>query len=100
MKLIFLFVFHRFPAEGFLLHANLHDQGQEILTSYPDSTPETRVPVLGLLQTQNLDSHYEPKNSIDEGEDPKHKQTKTPGRIAVFGDSNCIDESHMKKRKC
>ncbi|XP_066138498.1 membrane-bound transcription factor site-1 protease isoform X2 [Euwallacea fornicatus] len=61
-----------FPKDGIILGAHLEDQGVEILG---ESDPNKyKVPILGLLQT----------SSAGRG-----------GRIIVYGDSNCIDTSHL-----
>lgn len=63
----------RFPTNGVVLGATLLDQGSEILGG---KATKEKVPILGLLQTQN---------------------NVNSGRIAVYGDSNCIDNSHLQK---
>ncbi|XP_048828805.1 membrane-bound transcription factor site-1 protease isoform X1 [Brienomyrus brachyistius] len=63
----------RFPEDGIVIAKTLKDQGLEVLkqeTAVVDS-----VPILGLYQTPS------------EG----------GGRIALYGDSNCIDDSHRQK---
>lgn len=64
----------KFPSSGVLVAASLQDQGQEVITG--ESMAAGRVPVLGLLP--------------DVGQ-------KASGRLAVYGDSNCLDSSHMQK---
>ncbi|XP_014249873.1 membrane-bound transcription factor site-1 protease [Cimex lectularius] len=63
----------RFPSKGTVLSAKLTDQGNEILGG---RTRKEEVPILGLLQTQD---------------------SKSSGRIVVYGDSNCIDNSHLQR---
>ncbi|XP_075216075.1 membrane-bound transcription factor site-1 protease isoform X1 [Lycorma delicatula] len=66
----------RFPENGIVLSFPLKDQGSEVLGIEVKNIE--KVPILGLLQTQSLD--------------------KTPsGRIVVYGDSNCLDNSHLQK---
>ncbi|XP_060535660.1 membrane-bound transcription factor site-1 protease isoform X2 [Cylas formicarius] len=64
---------HEFPKDGVLLSAALNDQGAQILEE-PDQT-DHKTPILGLLQS---------------------KATDRSGRIIVYGDSNCIDGSHLE----
>uniref|UniRef100_A0A8C5N646 Membrane-bound transcription factor site-1 protease n=1 Tax=Gouania willdenowi TaxID=441366 RepID=A0A8C5N646_GOUWI len=63
----------RFPEEGIVIAKNLKDQGLEVLKQ--ETAVVEGVPVLGLYQTPS-----------DGG-----------GRIALYGDSNCIDDSHRQK---
>ncbi|KAL6417067.1 hypothetical protein ACFW04_013021 [Cataglyphis niger] len=94
----------RFPKDGIILYAELHDQGQEFLEK--ESGTFTLVPILGLLQiTSKKDveaAHNEINNEALTDENNKKnyikKQTSTmPGRLVVYGDSNCIDDSHLQK---
>lgn len=67
------------------------------------------VPILGLLQTNNhmnmkeiYNDNYS-NNMISEKENMEKSNIKdqvniVPGRIVVYGDSNCIDDSHLQKR--
>ncbi|XP_039276563.1 membrane-bound transcription factor site-1 protease isoform X2 [Nilaparvata lugens] len=64
----------RFPDNGVVLAFPLQDQGAELLGVKTKITE--KVPILGLLQTQS-----------------KAKG----GRIVVYGDSNCLDNSHLQK---
>lgn len=66
-------VVSRFPEAGFLLRAELRDQGEELLRGLDKKSETMLVPILGLLQV------------------------KTRGRIAVYGDSNCLDDSHAQE---
>uniref|UniRef100_A0A3Q1GFJ6 Membrane-bound transcription factor site-1 protease n=1 Tax=Acanthochromis polyacanthus TaxID=80966 RepID=A0A3Q1GFJ6_9TELE len=63
----------RFPEDGIVIAKNLKDQGLEVLKQ--ETTVVEGVPILGLYQTPS-----------DGG-----------GRIALYGDSNCIDDSHRQK---
>lgn len=67
------------------------------------------VPILGLFQTNghiNLNEMYNDdhrNNLIVEKENMEKNNVKeqaniVPGRIVVYGDSNCIDDSHLQKR--
>lgn len=74
-------VIEKFPNKSFLIYQNLKDQGHEFLMEAVKKTYESireqLVPILGLHQTSD-------SKSIN------------PGRIAVYGDSNCLDTSHKK----
>lgn len=70
------------------MHAELKDQGQELLLESKVTSLQF-VPILGLLQVGNFE-----KNEIGKPESTPN----SAGRIAVFGDSNCIDDSHSHKR--
>lgn len=63
----------RFPEDGIVIAKNLKDQGLEVLQQ--ETAVVEAVPILGLYQTPS------------EG----------GGRIALYGDSNCIDDSHRQK---
>uniref|UniRef100_A0AAR2LDS8 Membrane-bound transcription factor site-1 protease n=1 Tax=Pygocentrus nattereri TaxID=42514 RepID=A0AAR2LDS8_PYGNA len=63
----------RFPEDGVVIAQTLKDQGLEVLKQ--ETAVVDNVPVLGLYQTPS------------EG----------GGRIALYGDSNCIDDSHRQK---
>lgn len=74
----------KFPKtdKSYLLKRELKDQGEEFLADAANRTSETKlenIPIIGLTQT---------KNNGDES---------NSGRIVVYGDSNCIDSTHMKK---
>lgn len=64
----------KFPEDGVVLSHNLKDQGHEVLKG--ESKTMEGVPILGLYQTTSA-----PES----------------GRVALFGDSNCLDNSHMQK---
>ncbi|XP_063225096.1 membrane-bound transcription factor site-1 protease-like isoform X2 [Bacillus rossius redtenbacheri] len=64
----------RFPSEGIVVFQQLKDQGEEILGSETKVTES--VPVLGLLQSTATDRS---------------------GRVTVYGDSNCLDNSHLQR---
>ncbi|XP_043793205.1 membrane-bound transcription factor site-1 protease [Apis laboriosa] len=97
----------RFPKDGVILYAELHDQGQELLLE-SESKSTMAVPILGLLQTNghtNMKEIYNDNysnNIIAEKENMEKNNMKdqaniVPGRIVVYGDSNCIDDSHLQK---
>ncbi|KAI4469491.1 peptidase s8 [Holotrichia oblita] len=65
-----------FPESGLLISRKLKDQGQQILEPDADNKKLYQVPILGLLQS---------------------KSTEKSGRIVVYGDSNCLDTSHLDK---
>ncbi|GFV43245.1 hypothetical protein TNCV_2049261 [Trichonephila clavipes] len=64
----------RFPSNGLVITESLNNQGMEVLKGQADKVE--KVPILGLHQT----SHHP-----------------SAGRIAVYGDSNCLDTAHMQK---
>lgn len=64
----------KFPEDGIVISETLKDQGYEVLRG--DSRTVKNVPVLGLHQTLAKPSS---------------------GRVVIFGDSNCLDNSHMHK---
>ncbi len=74
----------RFPKshKSYLLQRELKDQGEEFLADAANQTSKSiteTIPIIGLTQT-----------SLN-GDDSNS------GRIVVYGDSNCIDSSHLKK---
>lgn len=88
----------RFPKDGVVLYAELLDQGQELLLE-KETGIATLVPILGLLQIASAKD--ENSNIIQQGKDNEEKdyvkeQTK-PGRLVVYGDSNCIDDRSLQK---
>lgn len=64
----------QFPENGLLIKRELKDQGKEVLGEAETTTYD--VPILGLLQT-----------NINE----------KSGKVIVYGDSNCLDNSHLQK---
>lgn len=64
----------KFPKDGILISRNLKDQGHEVVNG--DVKSVGKVPILGLYQTT-----VKPNS----------------GRVALYGDSNCLDNSHMQK---
>jgi membrane-bound transcription factor site-1 protease len=74
----------RFPKsnKNYLLQRELKDEGEEFLADAANRTSKSifeTIPIIGLTQT-NIN-----------GDESKS------GRIIVYGDSNCIDSSHLKK---
>ncbi|XP_062577910.1 membrane-bound transcription factor site-1 protease-like, partial [Saccostrea cucullata] len=64
----------KFPDDGIIVTQTLKDQGHEVLKG--SSVMKENVPILGLYQTVAQPSG---------------------GRVALYGDSNCLDNSHMQK---
>nr|XP_006817410.1 PREDICTED: membrane-bound transcription factor site-1 protease [Saccoglossus kowalevskii] len=62
----------KFPAEGVLVRQTLKDQGHEVLKG--ETVTAEDVPILGL-----------------------HQVADTSGRMVLYGDSNCLDSSHLQK---
>lgn len=94
----------RFPKGGIILYAELHDQGQEFLEK--ESGTSTLVPILGLLQVTSEKDVEAAQNDETDNEAPTDENDKKnyvkqmstmPGRLVVYGDSNCIDDSHLQK---
>ena len=89
----------RFPADGYLIYRPLNDQGETIM----------QMPVSPHMPNQrhlNLDNHKNrAKRSIDIESIIKTRPISMPilglveasggGRVAVYGDSNCIDSVHL-----
>ena len=75
----------KFPSSGHVITEQLKNQAHEVIKG------ETRlakdVAVLGLYQTES-------GKGAGESVPLKHG-----GRIAVYGDSNCLDNSHLQKGK-
>ncbi|CAG2063611.1 unnamed protein product [Timema podura] len=64
----------RFPKDGIVISHILKDQGEDILGTKSKVTES--VPILGIIQS---------------------KASEKSGRVAVYGDSNCLDNSHLQK---
>lgn len=100
-KILCLF---RFPKNGIVLYAELYDQGRELLEK--ESGISTLVPILGLLQVtgeQDVQAAYnsetDNKEQLHKNDERNYVQEYTKhGRLVVYGDSNCIDDSHLQKR--
>ena len=79
----------QFPSHGTVLRTDLSDLAHEMLEGETVRSPS--VPVLGLLQTESED---EPN---DESDGALDTEPKLAGRLVVYGDSNCLDNSHLQK---
>lgn len=79
----------RFPDSGEVISRSLKDQGLEILDADADPVASA-VPILGLLQSR--------PNEVDVDDATTEKMFSSPsGRVVVYGDSNCLDNSHLQK---
>lgn len=74
----------KFPEDGLLVVEDLKDQGREVDSGV--SVSASNVPILGIYQAHTV--------AAREG-----NATVSSGRIALYGDSNCLDGSHMQKGK-
>lgn len=78
--------------------------GQEVLEG--ESTNAELVAIMGFYQTQGsneVPTQHEllAHNSLSQEEEGTSRPTLTSaGRIVVYGDSNCADNSHMQKGNC
>jgi len=98
-----MYIMFRFPKDGIILYAELYDQGQELLEK--EKGTSVLVPILGLLQLiskKDIKESYkdEINNQIPQAEKNNVEEQTTSGRLVVYGDSNCIDDSHLQKRMC
>ena len=101
----------QFPADGLLLQQTLIDEGEEIVNN---RTVHVTANILGLYSVkeekeQDISSEHQPmdndrasvqnKSSKDfaENEQIVNEVKSQPGRIAIYGDSNCLDSAHLKK---
>ncbi|XP_050738001.1 membrane-bound transcription factor site-1 protease-like [Eriocheir sinensis] len=73
----------QFPREGTVIRKTLNDHAKEMLEAETESVQD--VPILGLLQTEGNNL----ADSVDKGQ--------SLGRLVVYGDSNCLDNSHLQK---
>jgi len=73
----------KFPAEGMVIREDLKNQGHEVITGNTVATAQ--VPILGFHQVQNV---------MESGVEING------GRVALYGDSNCLDNSHLQKGIC
>ncbi|XP_053212720.1 membrane-bound transcription factor site-1 protease-like [Panonychus citri] len=75
----------KFPEESagssVLVRRDLNDQGKEMLKSV--TIKQKDIPILGLFQAKE-------SNLVDNDQ-------YTKGRIAVYGDSNCLDTAHLQR---
>ncbi|KAK7082512.1 Membrane-bound transcription factor site-1 protease [Halocaridina rubra] len=74
----------QFPQDGTVVRKTLNDQAEEMLRAETESSPD--VPILGLLQTKSRVGDEIPEMNQPSG-----------GRLVVYGDSNCLDNSHLQK---
>ncbi|XP_063990633.1 membrane-bound transcription factor site-1 protease [Diachasmimorpha longicaudata] len=90
----------KFPEEGILVKMQLRDQGEELLLGKETGTVGT-MPIIGLLQTKSR-KFNEIGGQEEESDNRGHEARSSggPGRIVVYGDSNCIDDAHAKKPPC
>ena len=89
----------RFPADGYLIYRPLNDQGETII-QMPVSP---HMPLQRHLNLEDHENHV--KNQIDIESLVKTRPISMPilglveasggGRIAIYGDSNCIDSVHL-----
>lgn len=84
----------KFPEkDSLLIKKTLNNQGHDILQG--TKTKEADITILGLHHPAhpNLPSQFEEENNLDEA---KARTKHTPGRLAVYGDSNCLDSAHLQ----
>ena len=72
----------QFPSEGIVISANLKNQGHEVMLG--ESLTASHIPILGMYETK-------PKML------PDTQGGSRGGRVALYGDSNCLDNSHLQK---
>ena len=73
----------KFPSDGLVIMESLKDQGHEVIKG--EALGAKGIAVLGMYQTKGL-------------EDANDLRKASPGgRIALYGDSNCLDNSHLQK---
>ncbi|EDW76803.2 uncharacterized protein Dwil_GK20275 [Drosophila willistoni] len=94
--------------DDIVVGANLNDQGASIITNSKAATKESKVflPILGLFQTKSEDRQ---RNKPDMASNLIAEKTygvkvksnasdsNSAGRIAIYGDSNCLDSTHLEK---
>ncbi|KAK3868639.1 hypothetical protein Pcinc_025981 [Petrolisthes cinctipes] len=101
----------QFPHHGTVIRKTLNDHAKEMLEAETESVQD--VPILGLLQTQMAGSVSEEGGDRGGGgggggaatggqqqqqqQQKQHHQQGGPGRVVVYGDSNCLDNSHLQK---
>jgi hypothetical protein len=83
----------KFPAGGVLVSYDLNDQSEDIVNSNPGNSVD--VAVLGFYSVPTVPSLSEGPDTTTMTTDPKS------GRLAVFGDSSCLDAAaRMDRRNC
>ncbi|XP_022222854.2 membrane-bound transcription factor site-1 protease [Drosophila obscura] len=110
----------KFPSNpnDIVVGTSLNDQGLSIMTGSKSSKKEPKkvVPILGLFQTNSSSQHSNDGNNSISTENSEFKSrfvrpkmskrslsylqnVNVPhqGRIAVYGDSNCLDSTHIEK---
>eukprot|EP01117_Protostelium_nocturnum_P001157 TRINITY_DN1147_c1_g1_i3.p1 TRINITY_DN1147_c1_g1~~TRINITY_DN1147_c1_g1_i3.p1 ORF type:complete len:1066 (-),score=261.97 TRINITY_DN1147_c1_g1_i3:935-4132(-) len=80
----------RFPAGGSIVTKKLDDQTNELISR--KSTQQKTVPVIGIYPTATPEMFTKIRKNISESL-PK-------GRIAVFGDSSCLDDAYKGSTSC
>jgi len=73
----------KFPVDGVIIREDLKNQGHEVITG--NTAAATQVPILGLHQVRTV---------LESGAEV------SGGRVALYGDSNCLDNSHLQKGGC
>eukprot|EP01113_Clastostelium_recurvatum_P000832 TRINITY_DN1036_c0_g1_i4.p1 TRINITY_DN1036_c0_g1~~TRINITY_DN1036_c0_g1_i4.p1 ORF type:complete len:1112 (-),score=310.28 TRINITY_DN1036_c0_g1_i4:46-3381(-) len=97
-----------FPTGGVIVMSTLTDQSGQILKG---KSLKSRVPILGihtpsyddplpsLVSTNTSDSYPSTNNETDTDITEEERVTRSleqPGKVVVFGDSNCLDNAHQK----
>lgn len=90
----------KFPADGRVVAVDLKDQGKEVLDGA--GVDVKNAAVLGLLdRTRSAARENEVAGEDNGGEaetsDRGASENHHVGRVALYGDSNCLDSSHMQK---
>ncbi|RXG72413.1 Membrane-bound transcription factor site-1 protease [Armadillidium vulgare] len=84
-----------FPEKGVVFRVNLNDLGNEMIEA--EKRPCKDVPILGLLQTGTEDEKVSSDNENLIKDEDSIDTSSSEGRIVVYGDSNCLDNSHLQK---
>uniref|UniRef100_A0A8D8UG00 Membrane-bound transcription factor site-1 protease n=1 Tax=Cacopsylla melanoneura TaxID=428564 RepID=A0A8D8UG00_9HEMI len=89
----------QFPASGTLVGATLNDQGKSIIEQSGSKVfEEANVPFLGLYTAVMTSSSYNNNNaSHNINNHMGGGGGGRAGKIVVYGDSNCVDNSHNEK---
>lgn len=75
-----------FPADGIVIRRNINNQGKEIIDNKIVKLKD--VPILGLYSAEF--------NKKQQNLHPPVRKN-SEGRIAVYGDSSCLDSAHLQK---
>lgn len=78
-----------FPTDGIVIKRNINNQGKEIINNKIVKLKD--VPILGLYSAEFNKKEQNAQNAHP----PKRKNSE--GRIAVYGDSSCLDSAHLQK---